>query len=427
MKKALAILLALALVAGAAFAEEPAYDLSGSASLTWGINLNTNNHGFTNDASASLSFPLGATSGSAGEEPITGYIEISEFSVDIVDGEIDATNGDVTAKIMFPSNLYLQIASAPSFSINHAQKLSTWVTKSWKDSKLVAPTLSSAGGFAFGMTGDLSFALKVGSTNTHESIAADAEYDWIDDDDDPSTAPVWGESEEAVVDSFDNDYMIGVDFGYTMGTMVKIAANIIYGAFQADPATIGFGLKATVTPIDGLAVVLATDVSSIDPETKLDVMFTADYTMADMFKFGAGAYMYKVLEADPTLLDARVRASLLAVPALTLEVGLDMLDLLAETGTYTDDALQMLIGAKLAYKAMLGETNYAKPYANVSYSVPSEGMYLNVGLDLAVIPLTVFKLDYSAGTVTNNKVTVSPILGSETDKGTFTFVTTITY
>jgi hypothetical protein len=105
MKKALAILLALALVAGAAFAEEPAYDLSGSASLTWGYDLDTEAHGFTNASSASLSFPLGATSGSKGEEAITGMISISEFTVDIVDGALDATNGSVTAKILFPSML----------------------------------------------------------------------------------------------------------------------------------------------------------------------------------------------------------------------------------------------------------------------------------------------------------------------------------
>jgi hypothetical protein len=83
MKKALAILLALALVAGAAFAQEPAYTLTGSASLTWGINLDTEAHGFTNAAAAKLVFPLGAKGDKKTGEPITGEITISEFKVGI--------------------------------------------------------------------------------------------------------------------------------------------------------------------------------------------------------------------------------------------------------------------------------------------------------------------------------------------------------
>lgn len=460
MKKITLVLALALLLSGFAFAEDAAYTLTGNASLTWGYDLDTEAHGFTNAATSTLTIPF-VTKATAtnGADPITGQISIADFEYTVKTGDATVLKpGSVTAKLLFPSNLYLQIAGAPSFSINQAQKLSTWITKDWADPKLVAPTLTSAGGFAFGMTGDLNFALKVGSTNKHTDAEAAAvsttEYvtkvasaaitvsattagtyykmngDAYAANDVIAIDEMYIEKvvtvDTAAVAALANDYMVGLDFGYTVGTMATVAANVIYGTFQAESALVGLGFKATVTPITGLSVVLATDVANQTDVTKLDLMFTTDYTMTDLFKFGAGAYFYKQLDADPNFLDARVRFDLLAVDNLTLGLGVDMLDLIASPA---NDPMEVLIGAKLAYLVSIDDAKSVKPYANVAHSLLSEGQYINAGLEAKIIPLTTLTVDYTAGTVTANTVGISPIMGAETenDSGVVTVKATITY
>lgn len=392
MKKALAILLALALVAGAVFAEEPAYDLSGSASLTWGIDLNTNAHGFTNDSSASLSFPLGATSGTAGEEPITGYIEISEFTVDIVDGAIDAENGSVTAKILFPSNLYLQIASEPSFEVANAVSLDAFYVDDGATSSadIASAEITSAGGFTFGLDGDLNFALLVGSTN-HHTDAAGA-----------------------------NSYMAGLNFGTKLGEMGTLDVNAILGSFdQAANMTIAAGLVLDLAPMDGLAVTLAADyVKATD--LNLDASLAVGYEMADLVGIDLGAYFG--LNGTNNVLDMMVRLNLLAVENLTFGAGVDLWDLTANSA-----ANDTLIAAELAYKVAMEGDNHVSPYANVAYSLLSSGLYLNVGANMMFFPLTTFTIDYVAGSPTDDTVAIAPVLGATTDKGVITFMVEIAY
>lgn len=452
MKKAFVLLLALAVLGGAVFAQAPAYTLTGSATLTWGYDLDTEAHGFTNAASATLTFPLGAHKAAKTGEAITGEISISEFKAGIevtnaADAVLTSTKGAVTAKILFPSNLYLQIAAAPSFTINQAQQLATWVTKDFADAKKTAPTLTSAGGFTFGMSGDFNFALKVGSTNTHTAVAAAAGA-WVVEPVYINTAVTtavanveysvdngvtWTgtvgvgsalkRTRTAAVAAPANDYMAGADVGVKLGDLGTLAVNAIYGRFQATNATLGLGLKASLKPIDGLAVVAAADFENIGTVSKFDGMLTADYTMAKMFSFGVGGYFYKQLEADPNYLDARVRASLLAVENLTLTVGVDALNLLATPAPATQP---VLIGANVAYKVALEDKNYVKPYANFAYSLRSEGMYLKTGLEAMFFPNTTFTLDYVGGKITDNNITIVPKLGETTDKGIITFATKIT-
>lgn len=453
MKKAFVLLLALAVLGGAVFAQAPAYTLTGSATLTWGYDLDTEAHGFTNAASAKLVFPLGAHKDAKTGEAITGEISISEFKVGIEATEtnnaaLTTTKGAVTAKILFPSNLYLQIASAPKFEINHAQQMATWVSDDFKDLKKAAPAITSAGGFTFGMTGDVSFALKVGSTNTHTAAAAAAgawvvevvyintavttavanvEYSidngttWTGT---VAVGPAWKRTRTAAVAAPANDYLVGADFGVKLGDLGNLAFNAVYGRFQATNPTLGLGLKASLKPIAGLAVVAAADFENIGTVSKFDGMLTADYTMDKMFTFGVGGYYYKQLEATPNYLDARVRASLLAVENLTFTVGVDALDLLAEPAPAQ---MSVLLGANVAYKVALEDKNYVKPYLNYAYSLKSEGQYVKTGIEAMFFPLTTFTLDYVGGKITTNGVTIVPKLGDTTDKGIITFATKISY
>jgi len=81
MKKAIVLLLALAILGGAAFAWDPTVVISGAAGVTWGMDLNTNKTGFTADTTnlvATLKIATGsATKGSADDGEVYGMIEVS--------------------------------------------------------------------------------------------------------------------------------------------------------------------------------------------------------------------------------------------------------------------------------------------------------------------------------------------------------------
>jgi hypothetical protein len=446
MKKAIVLLLALAILGGAVFAEDAAYTLSGSASLKWGYDLNTEAHGFTNSASATLIIPFVAEQSSThGEEAITGSIMIEDFAYVISNDSDEAlfAAGDVTAKILFPNSLYLKIASKPSFKVNYAEMFELLTADDdWEDAELNAPEITSAGGFTFGMDGDFSFALKVGSTNKHTLTAAtDDVWGWVDDDDDPTTVPIWAiVTPAAAAEVAVNKYIVGVDAGYKLGDLAAFNAKFVYGPMGATTPVIGLGLKAAVTPIESLDLVLAADMELTDDAYGLiDLMFTADYEMADLFSFGTG--FYAILDTEATsgnnpMAVAKVRAGLLAVENLTFDLGLDLLDVL-NTLDVADMPMGMIISADVAYKAMLGEENYVKPYLNVAMMpegklgatvIYDKVTTLNVGVETKLIPMTTFKLDFTAGEFDANMATGTS-MGSDAgqDKGVITFTTKITY
>ena len=87
MKKALVILMALSMVF-AAFADEPAVkneiaEFTGSASVTWGVDLDAKKTGFQNDASANLKFTLI----SSGDKSTTGDGVWGELKIKYGDAE----------------------------------------------------------------------------------------------------------------------------------------------------------------------------------------------------------------------------------------------------------------------------------------------------------------------------------------------------
>ncbi len=454
MKKAFVLLLALAVIGGAAFAEDAAYTLTGSASLTWGYDLDTAAHGFTNAMTSTITLPLVAKgSSSKGEEAITGQIMLKNFAISLKDSAgtdtITITSGAVTAKILLPSNLYVAIYGMPTFAVNYATSFAPWVADAFDDTNgLVAPELTAAGGFSLGMTGDLSFSLNVGSTNKHTAVAAA-----------PGTATsalyvATGTEVAATGVSYTtlagaaqalpltagtvyvkvtagaaagaapaNQYMAGVNVGYTVADLVTVGAKAIYGNIGADSTTIGLGVNVSATPMDGLAVVLATDVS-VAAVTGLDVMFTADYSLAELLSFGAGAYYGKAdIAAAASRLDAKVRLGLLAVENLTLDVGVDLWDLAANPAI---NPMLVLVGGNASYKYMLSDATYVKPYAAGGYELNDEVLALDVGLEAMLFPMTTFKLDFTAGKLATDNVTGGSN-GFGTDKGIFTFVTTIAY
>jgi len=114
MKKALVVLLALALVGGA-FADAPVAnvevaDFSGSATVTWGVNLDTSKTGFKNDASATFNVNI-ADGGSAATEGdgVWGEIVIKTDGLQITDAENKNGTASVDAALLHLGPVYMGI------------------------------------------------------------------------------------------------------------------------------------------------------------------------------------------------------------------------------------------------------------------------------------------------------------------------------
>jgi len=427
MKKAIVLLLALAVLGGAAFAEDLAYTLTGSASLVWGYNLNTEHHGFTNTTSAKLVVPLVAKQSSThAEDVITGSITITNFTAGIDTSgtahPVSASAGTVTAKILFPNDLYIQIASKPDFTVSNAAMHGPISADAWDGDDTafnpfaVKPALTSSGGFTFGMDGDFSFALMVGSTNTHTAATGE------------------------------DDYMVGGSFSYAIEELADFGVNFIFGAFQNDNPTTGVGVYANATPVEGLSLYLGADFNIgyyiaapvDDTFNGMDLQFDVNYEMADMFSVGAGVYVgIPNLESEvgAPLMSTVLSADLLAVENLTFGVSFNMYDILDAMEAEEDIIMAFAMNAN--YKMMLDDVNYVKPYASFTM-IPeavtgvwsaAELQTVNVGVEAKFFPLTTFTLDFVAGEIDADSIFTGTTMGDVAgkDKGVITFTTKITY
>ena len=143
MKKALVILLALSMVF-AAFADEPAVknevaEFTGSASVTWGVNLDTGKTGFKNDTSTSLKFTLlssgdKATSG----EGVWGELKIktsgdSKFATGSTDNFGGASVSVETAKIHINDMIAIGILSGSNAYGEYKPTLAVFSDKDFSD------------------------------------------------------------------------------------------------------------------------------------------------------------------------------------------------------------------------------------------------------------------------------------------------------
>ena len=115
MKKALVVLLALALVGGA-FADAPVANVnvaefSGDATVTWGVDLDTNKTGFKNDTSATFKVNI-ADGGSAATEGdgVWGEIEIKVGDALVVkEGVLDGGKSKVEKALLHLGPVYMGI------------------------------------------------------------------------------------------------------------------------------------------------------------------------------------------------------------------------------------------------------------------------------------------------------------------------------
>lgn len=258
MKKISIVLLALLLVGGMAFAD---ITLTGSADLSFGYDLDTNDVGLTNNpytADTAFSFTLDSASASAeGDAEVYAVIEMSG-SIDVnIDG-VDADEDGATA------NDGLEAGNEISASV------------SIDTAKIVGPEWELS---ILGMSDGLSYAVSF----------QDADGD---DEMDDEVAGSFGDGGGATLTY--GDYTVGADFYNTYNNdNTYTTAYAVYGATSmdlADGVSVGFGAGVADNgwavsakacyEADGLTAKAAADVKD-DGTFAYDVSFSAETAVSD--------------------------------------------------------------------------------------------------------------------------------------------------
>lgn len=251
MKKLSILLIGLLLVTGLAFAQEVA--VSGEATITFGIDLDSSQTGFLNEGTATYDITWAGDGVDAGTE---GWISVDGWAigVDVADDGDDANGldfdpGSVTAGWMFDP-LTITIYAAPSFEGGEA----TGIGYEGADPEDVVAVALTAANTYQGLTIDVA----LGAADLTLLVASDG--DWTV--------------------NANNDYVIGAEVGTVAGP-ATIAAGVYAGPLSdvmdlgfdlgvdlvAGPATVGIGFDGWLPTGGDLAwdasLDVALDVSGI--------------------------------------------------------------------------------------------------------------------------------------------------------------------
>lgn len=316
MKKALAILLALAMVATAAFAEDAAtygnnaaIAVSGNATLTWGMDLeNDGNTGFKNGTEWKVEIPiLAKQSFTKAGEGSYAEIQVKEaqyYLTDKHDNKGFAT-GDkkvdsVNAKLVF-GKVYVTIAGAPDFSPNNVELFKPVKNDDYfaddREGKLLR--------FEPDFTGD-KFGTKIGYKDEKYDVGVKLASKWAydndkyyqDADEDGKTDGTFN-----VLGTEKSKYAVGFDATVKPMDMLEVAGTFNYATWKRTTTTdkdladgvMTVGAKAVAKPMEGLEITAALDGTNdavvADKKGKLSDIFAMEGSVSAKYKFiEAGLY-----------------------------------------------------------------------------------------------------------------------------------------
>lgn len=243
MKKLSILLIGLLLVAGLAVAQEfdGSVSVSGSASVTFGVDLNTNATGFQNTGSSSISITLVGDTDltKGGDDGLYGEITIDSATITAAPGgSVGGSVGSVSAKIVIdPASI--TIYTAPGFNIDKA------VTLEAANEASVSTTLTAdnvGGTFTVAAIQGITISVPAGPATIDLKVASDGNW-------------------EANVD---NQYAAGVGVALDIDP-VDVGLALTYGWFDA--AQIGIGVNAGLSLADvvnGLDITVGADMNIPD-------------------------------------------------------------------------------------------------------------------------------------------------------------------
>jgi hypothetical protein len=351
MKKLSILLIGLLLVSGLAFAEFGAVTVTGSASVTWGVDLNSGATGFLNAGTSSVSIALvdKATATTTGDDGLFGTITVKDYSLKITDGAIVSALGSVTASIMVdPAKI--TIYSAP--------------TMGWGNATVIE-------------TGDADIKPALTATNTIGGITINIPAG-------PVSLDIFVVSDGSWTSNVANDYAAGLSANLGVGP-ATVALGGFYGWFNATGTWGGTAKVALdVAPAD---VTIGVDiVDGVSWEVDLGASVDISEANADGKMTTVGLDVFYSTAAD---LDAKVTFTEVGAGGLV-----DMLASTVAVAVYdlTSGTIGWTVDADNSY-----DTGDMKPYLNFGYG--SDSIFdLQVGVDLKAgltgIDNTTITLDY---------------------------------
>ncbi len=244
MKKLFVALLALALIGGAAFAEGPA--VSGSASLSWGIDLDTGSTGFANAGSFSIDIPiLAADKYGVGGEGMYGEIAITDIALTQTIDMTPASSWAFGDDFAFAATLYFSPFS-----------LSVWE----------APSLDINANDAIDDAGGLGAVVDAGTTLTYTSDAFSIAVKVLSDGD-------WTSNSS-------NTYAVGSSFSVALGELTTIAIDAALNPIGFD-FQVGVSAPLSLAVAKGLTITPGLDVGMVDAAFGMDAGVATELLLSD--------------------------------------------------------------------------------------------------------------------------------------------------
>jgi hypothetical protein len=374
---------------------EPKVEISGSATLTWGISLADTVTGFLNETSSNMIVTIvpkqSSAKGSADDGFPYGYINITDFRLifNATDNDSDetapVTDDDgtvqkmlvytapgVTAKVYFSPNLSWVIAGAPDLLVNFVGDAlegdSDGYTAEDDETADALDVMPDYGTYGTGITFSNDMITVSGNVVTPADWTANT----------------------------GNAYGVGLDADVTLSPLT-----VSIGALLPFPAgsTYGFGGKLALDMAPVTAWV-GFDGALTGTDLIFDLGANVTLTLEDLLTFSES-----VVWGEYQDLDSETSIDLTAVENLELGADLGLYDI--------DTVLRWVVWGNLGYKIMLDDANYVKPYAKGNYDSAAR-VGLEVGAEAMFFPRTVFTLKWLARDLTN-------------DIGDITFATKVTY
>lgn len=392
----------MGLAAGFALEVKPALTLTGSATLTWGVDLNDFSTGFTNAGSADLTITLLAKSSDTheGKTGLYGSITISNLSLTFLDGAAKA--GDAAAAPVEPTVAAKLVAGPISVGINAAPGMSSDVAAQIEtdtdadDANLYDNVIDEEADFGPAYSGNGTW---VKYTADMFSVTFDIK------------------SEAAHVANNSQAYAIGLEGSVTaVKDLLKFGVGAFYGFNYAAGNPLNAYVSVTLTPAGMGTVALALDATIVptfvfEPAAVVTLNLNKEATA-----YVKGSFLYRSDDSNlDTLLNVMIPSDTL-LGALNFDTTVEVFDLLT--------TLEYGILVDLGYKAKLSGDMYVRPNIAVKYAAPNvtpaqTGLYLTpaVEIGLSAAPLMTLTAAWTSGN----------LLAATADLGALTFALKVTY
>ena len=411
----LVMLLAFGLTLGFADEDQVTFELDGSASTTFGLNLDKN----ANDSTASglqnaTEFGIDITlvseqSAEKGEGDVYGWIEFEDFALVIEDGAFDYTAGDVNAELHIGS-IYIDIDGSEAIEVDEASiehVLGTaviideddadpyedsWVNWEWDGQDFDFP-VSGVLVVGYKMEDLLDVYAKIGSFN-----------DWFED--------------PAAVADQEHTYALGFGAEVTPMDGLTVNADVILGMNYAtdQPMAFSVGAEYEMALNDTMDLVPFVGVDAItkqgvDEELWMEIgggvkllwpgfddedsnefsQWADDDDIHSGVSLSANYVTFKPGDAEMNLVVALYEDSgdESLVPGLGAQAYFEWIDVTNAFDAFEADDTLMGFGAYVDYA--IGDI---MPYAKVTYDNFDSDVTLTAGVELSMIPNTTFTLQY---------------------------------